>query len=89
MSKPSTSLPAAQLYRRYKDDPNFRDLVNRLLEVMEMYRWSTGDNQDQYEQWYQDAVQMAEQIHDADERHIRLDEDPTQSDAVANLGEEF
>jgi hypothetical protein len=76
-------------YQRYKSDPNFRDLTNRLLEVMEMYRWSTGDQQDQYEQWYHDAVRMAEQIHDADERHIRLDEEPIQKHAVANRGEEF
>jgi hypothetical protein len=79
----------SNLYQHYKQDPNFRDLTNRLLEVMEMYRWSTGDHQDQYEEQWHDALAMAETIHDADERHISLDKIPERlKRAAADLGAE-
>ena len=71
-------------YQHYKQDPNFRDLVNRLLEVMEMYRWSSGDHQDRYEQQWHDALALAQTIHHADQRHVSLDEE-IQKHSAADL----
>jgi hypothetical protein len=60
-----------EVYQRYKNDPNFNDEVNRLLEVMEDYRFSS-DPSGMWEQWWHEAILMAEAIYGANVSHTNL-----------------
>jgi hypothetical protein len=41
---------------------------------METYRFSSGDHSNMYEQWWNEAILMAEAMHGADEANACLDE---------------
>lgn len=52
-----------QARSRMEHDPNFSHMVERLLGVMEDYRFVEGHNAQMYEEWYHEAVALAERLH--------------------------
>lgn len=52
-----------QARSRMEHDPNFSHMVERLLGVMEDYRFVEGHNSAMYEEWYHEAVALAETLH--------------------------